>query len=64
MLYGRVIGMLYMFQVFYNFIRPHMSLTIGTGRGKLKRTPAMAAGLTDHIWGWEEVLTQHPDYHY
>ena len=55
---------LYMFQVFYNFIRPHTSLTIGKGRGKLKRTPAMAAGLTDYIWGWEEVLTYHPDYHY
>jgi len=32
-----------------NFIRPHMSLTLGKGRGKQKRTPAIAAGLTDHI---------------
>jgi len=57
-------GQLYIFQVFYNFIRPHMSLTIGKGRGKLKRTPAMAAGLTNHIWSWEEILTYHPGYHY
>ena len=55
-------GQLYMFQVFYNFIRPHMSLTIGKGKGKLKRTPAMAAGLTNHIWSWEEILTYHPNY--
>ncbi len=56
--YKRVVS----FQVFYNFIRPHMSLTLGKGRGKQKRTPAIAAGLTDHIWTWEEVLLYHPDY--
>ena len=52
------------FHVFYNFICPHMSLTIGKGKGKQKRTPAMAAGLTDHCWSWHEVLTYHVDYHY
>jgi len=31
----------------YNFMRVHRTLRI---------TPAMAAGLTDHIWGWEELL--------
>jgi IS1 family transposase len=56
-------GQMFLFQVFYNFVRPHMSLTIGKGRGKQKRTPAIAAGLTDHIWNWEEVLLYHPDYH-
>jgi len=56
-------GQLFIFQVFYNFVRPHMSLTIGKGKGKQKRTPAIAAGLTDHIWNWEEVLLYHPDYH-
>ena len=56
-------GQMFIFQVFYNFIRPHMSLTVGKGKGKQKRTPAIAAGLTDHIWSWEEVLLYHPDYH-
>ena len=41
-----------------------MSLTIGKGKGKLKLTPAMAAGLTDCMWNWEEMLTYHPNYHY
>ena len=31
----------------YNFIRVHRTL---------KTTPAMAAGITDHIWTWEELL--------
>jgi hypothetical protein len=33
----------------YNFCRPHMSL------GK-KTTPAMAAGVADHVWTVEEVI--------
>ena len=33
-----------------------MSLTLGKGKGKQKRTPAIAAGLTDQVWNWEEVL--------
>ena len=57
-------GQTYIFQTYYNFIRPHMSLTIGKGKGKLKGTPAMAAGLTDCMWNWEEMLTYHPNYHY
>jgi hypothetical protein len=32
----------------YNFARTHRSL------GKL-RTPAMAAGVTDHVWTLEEI---------
>jgi hypothetical protein len=32
----------------YNFARPHRSL------GKLT-TPAMAAGLSDHVWTCEEI---------
>ena len=59
---GELEGQMFLFQVFYNFVRPHMSLTVGKGRGKQKRTPAIAAGLTDHIWSWEEVLLYHPDY--
>src|SRR5205085_427208 len=33
----------------YNFCRPHQSL------GK-KTTPAMASGLTDHVWTLEEIV--------
>jgi len=55
-------GQIFLFQVFYNFVRPHMILTLGKGKGKQKRTPAIAAGLTDHVWNWEEVLLYHPNY--
>jgi IS1 family transposase len=55
------------FHVYYNFVLPHASLrqplliptpTHGTGSAKLWRpcTPAMAAGLTDHVWTLQEVL--------
>lgn len=52
------------FHAFYNFARPHMSL-----REKLseitepfeqrwkQKTPGMAAGLTDHVWTFRELLT-------
>ena len=54
-------------QVYYNFCSPHASLrqalpqpepTNGTGSAKLWQpwTPAMAAGLTDHVWTLREVL--------
>ena len=36
----------------YNFCRPHKSLA-----NPYPRTPAMAAGLTDHIWTTEELLS-------
>jgi len=46
----------------FNFVRPHLSLrTAGlrpiNGRKWNQRTPAMAAGLTDHIWTLEELLS-------
>ena len=35
----------------YNFARVHSSLTITDENGKtIKRTPAMAAGVADHVW--------------
>jgi IS1 family transposase len=54
-------------QVYHNFMLPHASLrqplpqpipTNGTGSAKQWRpwTPAMAAGLTDHVWSLQEVL--------
>jgi len=56
-----------LFQVYHNFVLPHASLrqpllipevTNGSGSAKLWRpcTPAMAAGLTDHVWSFKEVL--------
>jgi hypothetical protein len=52
---------------YYNFCLPHVSLrqpwpepipTNGSGSAKQWRpcTPAMAAGLTDHVWTLREVL--------
>ncbi len=43
----------------YNFCWPHESLrlrTIGGGPKWQQRTPAMAAGLTDHLWTMEQML--------
>ena len=37
--------------VHYDFARPHKSLA-----NPYHRTPAMAAGLTNHIWTIEELL--------
>ena len=58
---------LVLYQVYYNFCLPHASVrqpllqpvpTNGTGSAKRwqPRTPAMAAGLTDHVWTLREVL--------
>ena len=43
----------------YNFVRPHKSLR----QGRTPRTPAMAIGLTDHVWSYRESiwLPVHPD---
>lgn len=38
----------------YNFCRAHDTLT--KAAGGIKRTPAMAAGLTDHVWTAEEII--------
>src|SRR5262249_61239483 len=64
---GGVQHQLVLFHVYYNFELPHTSLrqpllapeaTNGRGSAKLwqPRTPAMAAGLTDHIWTLRDVL--------
>ena len=56
------------FQAFYNVARPQMSLRRQlplrkrTHHGALRprwraRTPAMAAGVTDHVWTFRELLT-------
>ena len=38
--------------MFYNFARPHMTLTKRYGR---PTTPAMAAGVADHVWSLIEI---------
>jgi len=52
------------FQVFYNFARPHMSLRerISDSDQRFKnkwipKTPGMAAGITEHVWTFRELLT-------
>lgn len=40
--------------MYYNFCRPHMTLT--KQKGGIKTTPAMAAGVSDHVWKLEEVV--------
>ncbi len=52
------------FQAFYNFARPHMSLRerIPDSHGRFQKkwmpkTPGMAAGITDHVWEFRELLT-------
>jgi hypothetical protein len=58
---------LLLYQVYYNCCLPHTSVrqplpqplpTHGTGsaKGWQAQTPAMAAGLTDHVWTLREVL--------
>ncbi|MFL5561288.1 MAG: IS1 family transposase [Gemmatimonadaceae bacterium] len=39
---------------YYNYLRPHTTLT--KANGGIKVTPAMAAGVTDHVWSVEEML--------
>jgi hypothetical protein len=58
---------LVVFQTYHNFVLPHASLrqplpvpepTNGRGSARVWRpcTPAMAAGLTDHVWSLQAVL--------
>jgi hypothetical protein len=58
---------LVVYHAYYNFCLPHASLrqpllipepTNGSGSAKRWRpcTPAMAAGVTDHVWTLKEVL--------
>ncbi len=48
------------FQAWYNLVKPHKSLRTEINEGRkrwMQRTPAMAEGLTDHIWSLRELLT-------
>ena len=48
-----------LFFMFYNYCKPHMTLT--KENGGIKTTPAMAAGLTDRVWGVEDILARMSD---
>jgi IS1 family transposase len=53
---------MYLIGTVYNFCTPHASLrlaTPGAGGQCLQRTPAMAAGITDHCWSVRELLWYH-----
>ena len=52
-------GRLWLMVSLYNFVMPHKSLR----QGHRPRTPAMAIGLTDHVWSYREYswLPVHPD---
>ena len=41
----------------YNFCWPVRTLRVKGADGWLARTPAMAAGLTDHVWSLREWLS-------
>lgn len=47
----------------HNWMRPHQALrqertSLPGGRRYIRRSPAMAIGLSDHVWSWTEFLTR------
>ena len=50
---------MYLVGCVYNFCTPHRSLRVEQVQGKkgLQRTPAMAAGWTDHVWSIRHLLS-------
>ena len=52
-------GKVWLMVSLYNFVLPHKSLR----QGRTPRTPAMAIGLTDHVWSYRDYiwLPVHPD---
>jgi IS1 family transposase len=45
-------GKVWLLVSLYNFVMPHKSLR----QGRTQRTPAMAIGLTDHVWSYQEYI--------
>ena len=45
-------GKVWLLVSLYNFVMPHKSLR----QGRTPRTPAMAIGLTDHVWNYREYI--------
>jgi transposase-like protein/IS1 family transposase len=52
---------MYLMGTVYNFCTPHASLRLAapTAIAGVQRTPAMAAGITDHCWTVQELLSFH-----
>jgi IS1 family transposase len=48
----RHLGKVWLLVSLYNFVMPHKSLR----QGHTPRTPAMALGLTDHVWSYREYI--------
>jgi hypothetical protein len=46
--YENLVNALYLHYAYYNFCRIHKSLRI---------TPAMASGISGHVWSIEDILT-------
>jgi len=44
----KLYAMLALYFAWYNFVRPHTTLRV---------TPAMEAGVTDHVWSLEELIS-------
>ena len=42
-----------LFFLYYNYCRSHQALTAAAG---VKTTPAMATGLTDHVWTVKDII--------
>ena len=66
-----LVAQLHLCQSYHNFCLPNSSLRLplpqpqstrssGSPRKWQQRTPAMAAGITDHIWRMEEILLFKP----
>jgi hypothetical protein len=45
-------GKVWLMVSLYNFVMPHKSLR----QGRTSHTPAMAIGLTDHVWSYREYI--------
>lgn len=45
-------GRIWLLVSLYNFVMPHKSLR----QGRTRCTPAMAIGLTDHVWSYQEYI--------
>jgi IS1 family transposase len=55
-----LIESLNLYSALYHFVKPHSGLRIEVNdddRRWMQRTPMMAAGITDHVWTVEELLT-------
>ena len=55
-----LLELLQLYRGYYHFCRPHESLTRTPDQQPIaalrKSTPALAAGLTDHVWSLKEML--------